>query len=152
MGTEALVNRMKTTVEFRSRTFPPYEKEEEQINPGRYGRRLAEFVATGLRSHGFETGELVAEDWGWLVPIKNRNCKLWVGCGNYEEYPDGFLCFIEPHTPFIRKFFRKIDIRSRIEALHRALDAVLAENIGVRDKRWWTHEEFNDQARARQSK
>ena len=134
---------MKTQVEFRSDKFPAYENEEQEINPGRYGKRLAEFLATGLRSHGFETEELIAEDWGWVVPIKNDGFKLWIGCGNYEEYPDGFLCFIEPHTPLIRKLFKKIDTQSRVEALQKAMDAVLSESAGIRDKRWWTHEEFN---------
>jgi hypothetical protein len=35
---------MKTQVEFRSSKFPPYEGEEEQINPGLWGKRLAEEV------------------------------------------------------------------------------------------------------------
>ena len=66
-----------------------------------------------------------------------------VGCGNFEEYPDGFLCFIEPHTPVIRKLFKKIDTQSRVEALQKVMDAVLSESAGVREKKWWTHEEFN---------
>ena len=43
--------------------------------------------------------------------------RLWIGCGNYEEYPDGFLCFIEPSKPFVRKWFRKIDTTDRLSAL-----------------------------------
>jgi len=134
---------MKTHVEFRSDRFPAYESEEQEINPGRYGKRVAEFLAAGLHSHGFETEELIAEDWGWIVPIKNDGFKLWIGCGNYEEYPDGFLCFIEPHKPAIRRLFRKISTQSRVEALQRAMDAILSESAGIRDKRWWTHDEFN---------
>ena len=33
---------MKTQVEFRSSKFTPYEGEQEQINPGLWGKRLAE--------------------------------------------------------------------------------------------------------------
>ena len=135
---------MKTEVEFRSDKFPAYQDEEQYINPGRYGKRLAEFLAAGLRSHGFEAGELIAEDWGWLVPIKNDDFGLSIGCGNYEEYPDGFLCFIEPHVPVIRKFFRKVHTQARVEALQKAMDSLLSESAGIRDKKWWTHEEFNN--------
>jgi hypothetical protein len=134
---------MKTQVEFRSDEFPAYESEAHEINAGRYGKRVAEFLSGGLRSHGFEPEDLIAEDWGWVVPIKNDDFKLWIGCGNYEEYTDGFLCFIEPHEPLIRKLFRKIDTQARVEALHQAMDAVLSESAGIRDKKWWTHEEFN---------
>ena len=35
---------MKTQVEFKSSKFPPYDGEEEQINPGLWGRKLAEYL------------------------------------------------------------------------------------------------------------
>jgi hypothetical protein len=134
---------MKTHVEFRSDSFPACDDEGCEINPGRYGKRVAEYLAAGLHSHGFRTKELISEDWGWVIPIENDNFSLWIGCSNYEEYPDGFLCFIEPHTPFIRKLFRKVDTQPRVEALQKAMDALLSEGAGVRDKKWWTHDEFN---------
>ena len=135
---------MKTHVAFRSDKFPPYEGEEQEINPGVYGKRLAEFLAAGLRSHGFEPGELVAEDWGWMIPTKNEGFHLWIGCGSYPVYPDGFLCFIEPHTPIVRKLFKKINVQPRVEALQKGTDSVLSEAAGIREKQWWTHEEFTN--------
>ncbi len=48
---------MLTTVEFRSDRFPAYEGEEEQINPGLWGMRLAEFVRDKLLAEGLKTGE-----------------------------------------------------------------------------------------------
>lgn len=131
-----------THVEFRSDLLPPYEDEEEQINPGVYGKRLAEFVRDGLRTEGFEASDLRAEDWGWIVPIANPQFSLWIGCANYQEYPDGFLCFIEPHEPSIRKLLKKIDTRERVSALHIALDRVLSAEGGIRSKRWWSYDDF----------
>jgi hypothetical protein len=137
---------MQTHVEFRSDRFPPLDGEEERVNPGLWGKRLADFLREGLHNQGFETGEPIAEDWGWVVPVLNAPFRLWIGCGSYQQYPDGFLCFIEPHTPSIRKLFKKIDTRERIAALQRAMDKVLTEEAGIRAKRWWTHEEFNNQS------
>ncbi len=134
---------VKTYVEFRSDKFPPYDGEERQINPGRYGKRLAEFISDGLRTEGFEPETTFAEDWGWVVPIRNEGFRLWVGCGNYEEHPDGFLCFIEPHEPFIRRFLKKIETRGRVESVQKALDRMLSEEAGIREKRWWAHEAFH---------
>ena len=133
---------MQTHVEFRSDRFPAYDGEEEQINPGLWGKRLAEFLRDNLRKEGFETEEPVADDWGWMVPVANEQFRLWIGCGHYQEYPDGFLCFIEPHTPFVRKLLRKIDTQARVASLQRAMDKVLTEAAGIREKRWWTHDEF----------
>lgn len=136
---------MKTRVEFRSSDFRPYEGEEDDINPGRYGKRLAEFLVCGLKGKGFETLNPIARDWGWAVPIKNKGFMLWIGCGNYDEYPDdGFLCFIEPHWPIIRRFgfLWKVDTSIKVTALQEAIDQILSSNPAIRDKKWWTYDEF----------
>lgn len=139
---------MKTHVEFRSDAFLPYEGEEDEIYPGRFGKRLAEFLHAGLNQNGFEAGEPFAEDWGWIVPISNSEFSLWIGVGNYDEYPeDGFLCFIEPHQPRIRKWlFWTIDTSERISALQLAMNRVPTANPAIRDVKWWTYDEFNASA------
>jgi hypothetical protein len=52
---------MKTYVEFRSDRFPPEQSEDERINPGIYGKRLAGFLVDGLRGENFEPEEPLAE-------------------------------------------------------------------------------------------
>ena len=136
---------MKTHVEFRSDAFPPYDGEENEINPGRYGKRVADFLVGGLKEKGIHTLDPLPEDWGWVIPVKNDGFNLWIGCGNYDEYPDdGFLCFIEPHQPSIRRwFFWRVDTSPRVEALQDAIDQVLSANTAIREKKWWTYVEFN---------
>lgn len=51
---------MKTQVEFRSSKFPPYEGEQEQINPGLWGKRLAEYLVQKLAEKGIQTEEVIA--------------------------------------------------------------------------------------------
>jgi len=99
------------------------------------------------KTAGFETGESIAEDWGWCFGVANEGFNLWIGCGRYQEYPDGFLCFIEPHEPYVRRLFRKVDARERVAALQRAPDKILDDADGIREKRWWTHEELNNPTR-----
>lgn len=130
-----------TRVEFRSDRFPPYQG--EQVNPDLWGKRLAEFLCEKLPAAGFKTEGPRPEDWGWYIDVVNSGFRLWIGCGHYQEYPDGYLCFIEPNAPYIRKFFRKIDTRERVNALQRALDKILVESNGIREKRRWTYEDFN---------
>jgi hypothetical protein len=83
---------MQTVVEFRSDLFSAYEASEENINPGIYGKRLAEFLQRGLGAMGFAVSRIFDEDWGWVVSIEGGD--VWIGCGHYPEYPDGFLCFV----------------------------------------------------------
>ncbi|MGE4190149.1 MAG: hypothetical protein AB7G12_09630 [Thermoanaerobaculia bacterium] len=124
-------------MEFRSSDFGATPGEDEQINPGRWGKLLAEFLSAELASRGFEPTGLVAEDWGWCLTLKNEKFPLRVGCGNYEEYPDGFLVFIEPSKPYVRKLFTKVDTQPTVAAVADALDEILKSRSGIHGLSWW---------------
>ncbi len=135
-----------THAEFRSDAFPPYESESEEVNPGRYGKRLAEYLALALNNQGEPVQDIYPDDWGWVIPIENTEFDLWVGVGNYDEYPDGFLCFIEPHREFVRKpplLWKKISTTRRVAALQQHLDIALKRHGSVRGLRWRSHSEIN---------
>jgi hypothetical protein len=143
---------MRTHLEFRSDAFPAQPGEEAEVNPGRWGRLLADYLCTELRARGFSGRGPFAEDWGWLIPLENDAFALWIGCGNIERSEpfemesdpgplDQFLCFIEPSKPFVRKMFRKIDTTARVGELAAALEAALRAHPRVRQLRWWTDEE-----------
>ncbi len=127
---------VKTQVEFRSNKFPPYEGEEEEINPGLWGRRLAEYLKEKLTGSGIPTDGIVTEDWGCLLGVKNNSFPLAIGCGHQEGADDEFLCFIEPSKPVIRKWIRKIDTTQAVGRLSDALQKILASDPDIRDVRW----------------
>ena len=62
---------MRTHLEFHSTEFAAYPGEEEEINPGRFGKRLAEFLVAELPRTGFEIDNVNAEDWGWRIDLKH---------------------------------------------------------------------------------
>lgn len=129
---------MRTHLEFRSIEFPAYPDEEEVINPGRFGKRLAEFLMAELPRTGFEIASVNAEDWGWRIDLKHDAFPLWIGCGNYEEYGDGFLCFIEP---YVRRLFRRISTASSVDRLAVSLDTIVRSSGKARQLRWWSEAE-----------
>jgi hypothetical protein len=128
---------MRIHVEFRSDAFPAEPGEEEKINPGRWGAALARYLRQELSAQGLHVHEPYAEDRGYGVEIENAAFNLWIGCGNYEEYPNGFLCFIMPDKPFVWKRFRRIDTRARVDEIAETLESVLRKHPGVQDLRWW---------------
>ena len=127
---------MKTFVEFRSNKFPPYEGEEEQINPGLWGKRLAEYFVHKLAEKGIETERIVAEDWGWYVQLKNQGFRLAVCCGHQNGDDDEFLCFTDPSTPIVKKLFTKIDITEQLTRLTEAMQQILASDPDIREVVW----------------
>ena len=127
---------MKTHVEFRSARFPPYEGEEAQINPGLWGRRLAEYLKAQLATRRMATGEVIVEDWGCALPVQREPFDLWIGCGHQYGDDDVFLCFIEPSKPTIRKWFRKIDTTVHVGRVAALLDEILRADPDIRDVHW----------------
>lgn len=134
---------MKTHVEFLSDSFPAYPGEEDEINPGRWGKRLAEFIQGALKARAFDVIEPGAEDWGWMVEIRNEAFPLWIGCGNIDGEDDAFLCFIEPSKSFVRKLlFKKISTEADVTKVQMALDSILSSEPSIKEIRWSSKEEF----------
>jgi hypothetical protein len=130
---------MRTHVEFRSDKFPSYPDEEKDTNPDLWGKRLAEYLQQKLQEQGIDTERILAEDWGWTVTIRHEAFPLWVGCGRYQEYPDGYLVFIEPSRPTVRKgLFGKIDTSADVGKVANAIDRILKSEPDIHDVRWWT--------------
>ncbi|MEI6516728.1 MAG: hypothetical protein WCO77_12195 [bacterium] len=127
---------MNTQVTFRSNKFPPYEGEEEQINPGLWGKRLAEYFIENLKGTGIDTEEIIPEDWGWYIPIKNEGFRLAICCGHQYGDSDEFLCFTEPSNPIIRKLFRKIDASEQLGRVIAAMSQILASDPEIREVEW----------------
>lgn len=127
---------MKTCVEFRSSKFPPYDGEEEQINPGLWGKRLAEYFVANLAAHGLSAGEPIAEDWGWYLPITVDGAALALCCGHQSGDDDEFLCFTDPDKPVVRKLFKKVDVTLQLTRLVDAVDAILSADPDIRELSW----------------
>jgi len=127
---------MKTQVEFRSSQFPPYEGEEEEINPGLWGKRLTEYLARKLAEQGIETEAMAVEDWGCYLPIQNDGFRLALCCGHQDGDDDQFLVFTEPSTPRVKKWFRTLDATPQLTRLLNALRMILEADPEIRDIVW----------------
>jgi hypothetical protein len=127
---------VKTQVEFRSSKFPPYEGEEEEINPGLWGRRLAEYLVDRLAEKGVVTDQIIPEDWGYYVRVRNEGFRLGLCCGHQNGDDDEFLCFTDPDRPLFRKFFKKIDATPQLTRLTEALQEILAADPEIREIVW----------------
>ncbi len=127
---------MKTQVEFRSPKFPPYEGEEEEINPGLWGKRLTEYLAQKLADHGIQTDEMAVEDWGCYLPIRNDGFRLALCCGHQNGDDDQFLVFTDPRSPKVRKLFRTIDATRQLTRVLDALRKILESDHEIREIVW----------------
>jgi hypothetical protein len=101
-----------------------------------WGKRLAEYFVEKLKGTGIETEEIIPEDWGWYIPIKNDGFRLAICCGHQDGDDDEFLCFTEPSTPIIKKWFKKIDATEQLNSLVAAMDKILRADPEIRNVEW----------------
>jgi hypothetical protein len=125
---------MRSNVEFRSPDLL-------DAQPGAgvpQGEAVATLLAEHLAHRGYSIEVVEPEDWGWRVQLHNAAFPLWIGCGHYEEYPDGHLCFIEPSKPYTGRWWKRIATEETVERLATAIEQVLRDSGKVYDLRWWT--------------
>jgi hypothetical protein len=127
---------MKTQVQFRSSKFPPYEGEEMEINPGCWGKRLTEYLASKLAERGIKSETMAVEDWGCYLPIPNKEFRLALCCGHQNGDDDHFLVFTEPSTPNVKKLFRTVDATPQLTSLLDALRQILESDPDIREIAW----------------
>ena len=71
---------------FKSSLFEITKGEDDETNPGCYGKSLASWLSLKLKEFGYDDLEIIPEDWGWCVMCSRDIGLLWVGCGNvYDE-------------------------------------------------------------------
>ena len=130
---------MRSHVEFRSEALLNADAPNGEVR----GESVARFLAHELSQHGYEIMKVGPEDWGWQVSLKSAAFPLWIGCGHYEEYHHGYLCFIEPSKPYVRRWLKRIATSEATEPLATAIEQVLCASSAVSNIRWWTDAETN---------
>ena len=132
---------------FKSSKFNVLPREDEETNPGCYGKSLAQWMKMKLTDRGYEPEEIIAEDWGWCLMCQSNPFFLWIGCGSaYEKEikenpdPDDLIwhCFPISEIPFYmlkQKFLHligKLDTQSKLDQLEKDVYEILANEPSVK--------------------
>ena len=129
--------------EFRSDQFAIDPREDEETNPGCYGRELGEWLRANLAPDG---EPLIAEDWGWCVMLQREPFSLWVGCANVTDVRSGppptqpvaWSCIVGADvllwtSYFWRRLARRVSPEGALRDATDRLEALLRSNPRIRD-------------------
>jgi hypothetical protein len=105
--------------------------EDQETNPGRYGRAFASWLADRLRARGEPIQEILPEDWGWCVILARKPYPLWIGCGNRFDRTDEWGAFVTAEPNLIQRLLKRVDDRSTVDRLHRILSEIMQEVPGA---------------------
>jgi hypothetical protein len=124
-------------------------------NPVQHLLRLIEQISTGLREKQFVVGMpkadgtpgWVSNSWGYnycyVVSVENKTVNLSVQFGYFDEHDDGFYCFIEPHSPTVWRWFKRINVEASVTELQKSIDDILKSETLVNSMEWSTFEEYD---------
>jgi hypothetical protein len=85
--------RQSPLLEFESTAFAVIPGEDDETNPGIFGKALARWLAEQLRAAGFIAGDVISEDFGWCVPVESKPHSLYVACASTGEKPNHWRVF-----------------------------------------------------------
>lgn len=127
---------------FRSSAFQIEPGEDENVNPGIYGRQLALWLKERLESRGQTVLDVFPEDFGWCVRCQFKPFLLWVGCGSINDKesfevlpsPDQVTwhCFAVAELPLLGRLFRRYDMAPALTRLNQLLRDILESDPAVR--------------------
>ena len=128
---------MKQTplLEFRSSAFPVVPGEDAETNPGIYGMALAQWLAEQLSAAGFRTRPVIAEDFGWCVPIESAPHSLYVVCASTEEGEGHWRVFAFAEGGIMARLLGKDRSTQSLSTLFAALKQCLASAPAIHDLR-----------------
>ncbi|ENM5764229.1 hypothetical protein V9R53_003921 [Vibrio mimicus] len=142
---------MESGYSFKSTKFEIEKNEDEETNPGRYGKQLAYWLSDEFTKLGYQT-DVFPDDWGWRVVCESNDYLLWLGCGSMldeetlESYQEGkppegkevvwhvFPVIEVPFSSFkviINKWFGKLDLETPLKKLDKELQHILSSQVEI---------------------
>jgi hypothetical protein len=127
--------KLSPLLEFKSSGFAVIPGEDDATNPGIYGKALALWLGDQLRASGFSTGDVIAEDFGWCVPIESAPHRLYVACASTGEEPNSWRVFAFAEGGFVARLFGKDESASSLASLFTAVRGSLESHPSIRGLR-----------------
>ena len=120
---------------FESTAFPVANGEDQETNPGIFGKALAEWLSGQLDQRGVRTNGVIAEDFGWCVAVASDAPKLYVACANAEDQRTAWQVFAFAEGGLLKRLLGKDTSKDALGNLHRSVKDILSTHPGVKGLR-----------------
>lgn len=114
--------------------FPTDPGEDDATNPGIFGRSLALWVGKQLVP-GFCADAIVAEDFGWLVPVPSPDSALYVACSSSDGTSGEWQLFVFAERGLLSRVLRGSAPPEPVNALFERIREMISRETGITDLR-----------------
>jgi hypothetical protein len=122
--------KQSSLLRFASPAFAVIPGEDEETNPGIYGKALAGWLREQLNLAGVAAGSVIAEDFGWCVPVKSPPYSLYVSCAN-DEAADHWQIYIFVEGGLVDRILRKDKSAKLLAQLYATVRRCLESSAAV---------------------
>ena len=118
-------------LEFESNAFAVEPGEDAHTNPGVFGKVLAAWLSAQLQLSGLPTGELIAEDFGWCIPVESKPHRLFVVCASNGDSSTAWRVFAFAEGGLLSRLIGKDQSAQSVASLFASVKQVLVSSPEV---------------------
>lgn len=111
--------------------FPIEPAEDEETNPGVFGRALSSYLVDRLREQGEIVDGVIAEDFGWCVMLRRKPTRLWIACANRSGRTDEWIAFAVAERGFLQTLLGKPVAAAEVTRISELLGQIMRGAPGV---------------------
>jgi hypothetical protein len=115
-------------IHFRSSRFAIEPGEDQETNPGIFGRALASWLAEQLAARGWRIKGCIAEDFGRVVEVEHARFGTFVACASGHDGADSWQAFAFVEGGGIRGIFAGAEKLRLADKLLADVELVLRED------------------------
>jgi hypothetical protein len=130
------VNANSPQVSFETDYFQIVPGEDEETNPGRYGKALADWLADELKKLGQPVDEIIPEDFGWVLLASRKPVALWLACANMEGSATEWTVFAFAEPSLFQRLVSRPDSTEAIDSLWKRVTEIIPTIPRIREVRW----------------
>ena len=119
---------------FASNAFLDMPGVNTENDPSIFGQALATWLAQRLQAQGYDAGEVIAEDFGWCVPLARKPQRLWLACSGGAGDPAQWREFVLAEGGLLRRLYGA-DAAQSIAAAFAAVKRTLETATEIADLR-----------------
>ena len=120
---------------FESSRFPPEPGEDEETNPGIYGKALVAWLSDRLVHRGYRVKRTVAEDFGRLIQLEHPQFQLYVACASTDDTANEWVVHSFAEFGWLASLLHRGNKRNALSKVMADLKAILQAETSIRNLR-----------------
>ena len=116
---------------FESSAFSIAPGEDEETNPGIFGKALAQWLSEQLATRGFKVTGVFPEDFAWCIGVDSNPHASFVACSNTPDHNTQWGVFVVSEGGLLSRLFGKDKRQEVVASLYSEIKEILSASPSI---------------------